>query len=82
MKTYLLILALSSAMSASHPVANHSRGECGRLISRGRVQATQVKEETLQNKVTRLLRRAENLCRSGKRENGVQVARSAMELLK
>lgn len=82
MKTYLLILGLSTALSAAQPVASHSRGECDRLVLHGRTQAKSLKDSTLQTKVNSLLARAEKKCRAGKRDNGIKTAQSAIGLLK
>ncbi len=82
MKTYLLILGLSTALSAARPVANHSRGECDRLVFHGRTQAMSLKDNALQAKVKSLLARAEKQCRVGKRDDGITTAQSAIGLLK
>lgn len=81
MKTYLLILGLSTALSSGVPGPGAQRNACERLIFHGRTQALSLKSPALQAKVKILLNRAEKKCRAGKRRNGITMARSAIGLI-
>ena len=82
MKTYLLILGLSTALTTGLPGPGGQRSTCERLVFRGRAQALSLKDDALRIKVKRLLARAEKQCRAGKSRTGVTMARSAIDLIK
>ncbi len=82
MKTYLLILGLSTALSTGAPDPGNQRNVCERLVLNGHTQAMALKDITLQAKVKSLLAQAEKQCEAGKQDSGIITARSAIDLLK
>ena len=82
MKTYLLLLGLSTALSTGAPDIGNQRSACERLVLNGHTQAASLKDTALQAKVKSLLARAEKQCRAGKQDTGITTARSAINLLK
>ncbi len=82
MKTYLMILGLSTALSTGLTGPGNQRSACERLVLSGHTQAVSLKNTALQAKVKSLLARAEKQCRAGKRDTGITTARSAIGLIK
>jgi hypothetical protein len=82
MKTYLMILGLSTALSAGLPGPGNQRKACERLVLSGHTQAMSLKDTALQAKVKSLLARAEKQCLAGKRDTDITTARSAIGLIK
>ena len=82
MKTYLLILGLSTALTTAQPVSNIQQTACERLVLNGHTQAMPLKDTGLQAKVKSLLAQAEKQCLAGKQDAGITTARSAIDLIK
>ena len=82
MKTYLMILGLSTALSTGMTGPGNQRNACERLVLNGYTQAMPLKDTALQAKVKSLLAQAEKQCRSGKQDTGITLARSAIGLIK
>ena len=71
MKTYLLILGLSTALSTGATGPGNQRKACEQLVLSGHTQAMLLKDTALQAKVKSLLARAEN---SAWRENEIPAS--------
>ena len=82
MKTYLLILGLSTAISTGAPGAGDLPLSCDRLIVQGHARLVTVRNSDLRQKVRKLLAKADKQCRKGKQDKGSIIARSAIEMTK
>lgn len=81
MKTYLLILGLSTAISGGAIDTGSEPKPCEELVSHGRVQMMSQRNTDLRDQVRRILRQAEKQCRAGEQDSATTMAQSALELL-
>jgi hypothetical protein len=82
MKTYLLLLGLSTALSTGAPGTDALPHSCDRLIVQAHARLVSVRNSDLRQKVRDLLAKADKQCRKGKKDSGSTIARSVMEMIK
>lgn len=82
MKTLLLIVGLTAALSTGLPDDGDPEKICHRLVNNGRGWAAKISNDTLANDVRAILARAEKLCWAGEYQSGIDTAKSVVALLR